>query len=239
MSLGLREGRRRRRQQARWTLIKFLLIVLVIGALGAFAYETGTRLAQHDVTSLRADVKSRDERIQELESQLQQQTSTAERERARSSEWEQRYTREVPSGASAELFTLMQQRLTDGVDPERIRAILEVIQVKRECEQPQVRRLAVTTPISKGSSASFDGGSVVVSAEGDSTRNSTGAPEAWFDPDQPVHLHLSRRGEEDTETSGVLPLKPSLVIADREYRLTVTPAKRGFIQVTMVRCRFP
>jgi hypothetical protein len=70
-------------------------------------------------------------------------------------------------------------------------------------------------------------------------RDAAGNPQAWFDPSQPVTVRLARLGGKSLDATGALPLHRSMVDGDREYRLSIVAAPRGFAQVTLERCRFP
>ena len=46
MSLGLREGKTRKRRLARWRLVKWAILLFFILAAGYYSYQTGDRLAE-------------------------------------------------------------------------------------------------------------------------------------------------------------------------------------------------
>ena len=80
---------------------------------------------------------------------------------------------------------------------------------------------------------------IEIQQRGVATRDAAGAPEAWFDPKLPVTMRMSRSRGENAESSGILPLRSSIIDGDREYRFNITASRRGFAQITMERCRFP
>jgi outer membrane murein-binding lipoprotein Lpp len=239
--LGLRDERRRRRRQTRWTAFRWMLALGLIIAAGVFAYETGTRLAQSNVTSLEEQVRSLNDGVDALEVQIRAQAGQIASESARADEWHQRYQKEVPTGDMKHLFEAVQAKLAQGVTAERLRFVVEQTE-KRHCDQQsQVKRVGVRTPLSAGAktAASLANGTISLTLSGASSRDAAGNPSAWFDPSQPVTMRLARPGGKSLETAGTLPLRPLLVAGDREYRLSIVPGARGFAQVTVERCRFP
>lgn len=242
MSLGLRDDRRRRRRQFRQRMLRWLLALAVIGGAGVYAYQTGGRLAEKDVAS-------RDEQIRILTARLdglqeQARTAAVERDtaRAQAEEWQQRYQHDVATGETRELIALVQAKLADGISAERLHKAVEHVDVRLECDpHPQVRRLLVRTPLAKAaeSPVTLGGGAVAIAISGASARNAAGAPEAWFDPKQPVTIRITGSGIKTTEIEGVLPQQQVLSGGDREYRLSIAAASRGFAQAIVEQCRVP
>jgi cell division protein FtsB len=242
MPMGFRDDRRRRRRRFQFALLRWLLALAAIVGAGVYAYQTGVRLAEKGVVSRDEQIRSLGARVDELQAQAQTHRAELAAERARADDWRQRYERDVATGEVKGLFDLVQAKLAAGVDAQRLRWVLERTGPKRDCDpRPQVRRVAVQTPISRGPAvpAAFAGGAVGVSLLGASARDAAGNPEAWFDPKQPVTIRLTRPGGKPTETQGLLPQQQSLIEGDREYRLAVVVGSRGFAQVSVERCRFP
>jgi hypothetical protein len=240
--LGLRDERRRRRRRVRWRVFRWLLVLGFITAAGALAYETGARVAQRTVTDLDDQIRSLTLKVDELETRSQAQTAQIAAEAARADEWQQRYRQDVPVGEVKQLFEAVQAKLGQGVTAERLRFVVEQIERRRACEQgPQVKRVLVRTPLADGTErlAAFANGSMTLSLSGASARDAAGNPQAWFDPSQPVTVRLARLGGKSLDATGALPLHRSMVDGDREYRLNIVAAPRGFAQVTLERCRFP
>lgn len=136
----------------------------------------------------------------------------------------------------------MQAKLAEGVNAERLRKAIEHVEVRLECDpHPQVRRLMVRTPLTKGadSAATFDGGAVAIAVSGASVRNAAGNPEAGSSRKQPVTIRITGVGGKTAEIEGVLPQQQMLAAGDREYRLSIAAASRGFAQATVEHCRIP
>ena len=169
------------------------------------------------------------------------QTETAA-ERARAEEWRQRYGREVPSGDNKDLFDLVQQKLSDGVDIDRLKFVIGAAENRENCEeQPVSKRFIVQTPLHRGANSSvrFASGAITVMALGQPARDALGNPEAWFDSAEPVTVQITHIGGKTSEFSGKLPLHPSLVVGDNEYRFSFAKSSRGFVEVSGVRCQYP
>ncbi|MCU0987387.1 MAG: hypothetical protein MUC89_21020 [Acetobacteraceae bacterium] len=242
MSLGLRDARRaeRRRKRARLFTVFAILGGLVLA--GAVAYESGSRLAQVETDGLRRDIEQQRRSIAALQQQLAQTEALRQQAEGRVREWEARYAREVPTGIARDLFMQVQQRLAEGLAPERLRLVLGNATAGTKCDAGQeTRRFQLATPLTRGgqTSASF-AGAIVVTGEGQSARAADGAPHAWYDPAGPVTIVAVQPGGGRTETKGQLPLTFSVVRGGNEHRFLVTEADvRGFVSVTAERCDYP
>ncbi|WP_114376906.1 hypothetical protein [Elioraea thermophila] len=242
MSLGLREARRAERRRRRQ---RNLLILLVLGALiglGALAYETGSRLAQLETDALRGEIEGLRRTIAGLE-QARAATEARLREtEARLAEREAAYARDVPSGAGRELYALIQQRLGEGLSPDRLALVLRNATAGTRCEpEIETRRFLLATPIARGgANAVTMSGGIVITGEGVSARAADGSPHAWFDPAQPVTIAAIQPGGARTEAQGVLPVAFSVVRGATEHRFVVSASDlRGFVQVAAERCAYP
>ena len=67
MSLGLRETKSRRRRQTRLRLLKWGAALVAVVIAGVYAYETGNRLAEREVTRLEEEIALLNVRVQQLE----------------------------------------------------------------------------------------------------------------------------------------------------------------------------
>ncbi|MBL8666715.1 MAG: hypothetical protein JNM48_04570 [Rhodospirillales bacterium] len=242
MSLGLRDDRRRRRRRARLTMLRWLLAIAIIAGAGFYAYQTGTRLAERDAANRDEQITALTARLDAAQGQTQALEADLASARARAGEWEERYQRDVASGEARDLVTLLQTKMAEGIDAGLLRRAIERTEVHLECDpQPHVRRLPVRTPLTKGadSSVTFDGGAIAIALTGASARDAAGNPEAWFDPKQPVHIRLAQQGRAVAEADAVLPHQQVFVDGDRQYRVNVAAASRGFAQATVERCRAP
>lgn len=243
MSLGFRDPYERRRKQRRWTLVKLVVILGVLGAVGWFAYGMGLQIGQGESDALRQQLSESREQVRKLQSESGRLENQHKAAMQRAETLEERYERDVPEGEMARLLELARQRVEEGVDIERLTFVLESVSRERDCSGPTgSRRFLVDTPIftnEGNNTATFADGAVTLSALGDSAVNEDGNPEAWFDPEQPLTVTATLIGGEEEEFEGELPLHFSVVESSSEHRFTVQAQQRGYIEVTHERCSFP
>ena len=242
MSLSLHESRRRSRRQRRARVTKWLVIVAMLGGLGYGAYASGTALAEHEVQRLQKDKEELARRIATLEEENDRRQAAAAGASLREQQWRQRYEHDVPAGPSKGLLGLLNERLNDGVRPERLALAIGAAVNKPDCEnKPVTKRFIVRTPLHPGGNdtVSFADNAITVTAEGRSSVEN-GNPRSVFDPAQPVTAAFTLLGGKKSEASGVLPLHHSVVAGGSEYRFSVVAAEaRGLVHVTADRCRMP
>lgn len=223
-------------------MFTFLAILGGLVALGALAYESGSRLAQVETDALRGEIDQQRRTIGALQQQLAQTEALRQQAETRVREWEARYARDVPTGTARELFLKVQQRLEEGLAPDRLALVLANATAGTKCDAAQeTRRFQLPTPISRGGQTSVAfAGAIVVTGEGQSARTADGAPHAWFDPAEPVTIVAIQPGGGRTETTGPLPVTFSVVRGANEHRFIVTESDlRGFVSVTAERCDYP
>ncbi|MBP2298505.1 hypothetical protein [Azospirillum picis] len=241
MTLGRYDYERRYRRRVRAGLIKFVLLTALVLGVGLFAYQMGIeQLKGRDVT-LREEIATLSRQKAELEllaSQMQHAARTAE---ARVGELEGRLQREVPTGDLAKLSQLVSDRLKGGLDANRLAFVISQAQTPRNCQPADTKRFTLTTPLLKGGArgVAFGNGTITVTGEGQSSHDSQGNAESWYDPGQPVTIKITGIGGKSTSVTGVLPLHQSLVVDNSEYRFTIAAAQRSFVEVTADRCAYP
>ena len=243
MPFGLREDRRRRRRRLQWVMFKWAIALALITAAGAYAYETGRRLASGEITRLEQTISTLRAQLDASEAANVAAHAAAETAQATARDWQARYERDVARGPSKELFDIIVQKLGAGVEPERLKAVLVATQNRRDCRREAERRL-FPVPVQMQSasrlSLKFGKGLVTVVIVGMPARDSAGNAESWFDVAEPVTLRLLRSGGPATEVTGALPLTTSMIVGEREYSFRIVPAKsRGNIDVFGESCRFP
>ena len=241
MSLGLREGRARRRRQFWWSLAKWIGALALIFAAGSYAYYAGSNLAQREVAQ-------QQEEIAVLEGQLE--ALTLEKEKIllqtkaiarRAKEWEERYEAEIPDGTVRDLLTTLRAKLDGGLNPARLAFLLEAAQEPHDCEAEPASKRFIVKIDQRGTgndSVSFHK-AVVVTALGEPARDADGNQQGWFDPDKPLKVSFRHLSGETTDISGPLPLHHSLIVENKEYRFSIVPGERGFVTVTGQRCSYP
>jgi len=69
MAIGLKEGRRMAAQARRWTLVKRILLLAAVIAIGVFAYETGATRTQYRIDRMEERLAAQDADIARLEAE--------------------------------------------------------------------------------------------------------------------------------------------------------------------------
>jgi hypothetical protein len=240
MTLGLRDSRTRRRRRFWAGVVKILLVLIGIGALGFYAYHTGSRLAEHDVTVLREEIAQLTATNEALVRENEALKADLVRVNRQATEWQGRYQREVPTGEIKELADLVAEKVRAGVAVDRLTFLIESAGSIGACDnRPETKRFIMPTPLYEGANSfiGFADSTITVTGMGESARNESGEVEGWFDPAAPVTLRFTKLGGEQSEVAGKLPLHHSVLVGDAEYRFTAMAGARGFIEVTGDRCK--
>ena len=216
--------------------------LVVIIALGRFAYQTGTNLARSDVVRLEQEITALSERLREMETENNELHGALAAAKMRAQDLRQQYQRDVPTGAIKDLLDLSRQKLAAGVDVERLAFVVGAVENTRDCKDaPVTRRFLVRTPISRGAndSVSFAENAITVTASGQSATDGAGNVEAWFDTARPITVLFARIGGIQSKVEGTLPLHHSVVMNDREFKFSIVAGVRGFANITGDECRYP
>ncbi|NCC22602.1 MAG: hypothetical protein EOM26_09090 [Alphaproteobacteria bacterium] len=151
------------------------------------------------------------------------------------------YTDEMGEGPLPGLVSLLRKQLEDGVRAERLESVIRSSLPPQQCSEPETAKAIVRTPAYSGADGTISvaEGSLLLSLNGESARNESGAPEAWFDPSLPVAVTLTGP-EGATETKeGTLPLRHSVVVGDREFRFTFSEGAVSYVDITYDSCAYP
>lgn len=237
MSLGFHEQRKRRQTVLRvWLRIVWWSFVLSVAlGIGYVAYDSGTTLARRDVVLLEEQLASMETENTGLKADI---AAALELEKA----IEEQYGSKVPPGRAKELVNLVRERLAAGVSSERLIFVIGTAQNEDRCDDSaSTKRFIVQTQLGEGANdtVSFADNRIVVTASAPAAIDGTGNPEAWFDPAKPVTVQFAIAGGATSNASGVLPLHPSVVTGNSEYRFNLVAGARGFINVTGQRCEYP
>jgi FtsZ-binding cell division protein ZapB len=244
MSLGLSDRQARARRQLIWGLVKWSVALAGIGLAGLFAYRTGTSLAELDVTRLKERVAALSAQIETLQTDNTNLKAAAAQAQAQAKHWEQRYAADVPTGNPKAILDLAARKLAEGVAMDRLTFLINAAANPRVCDdKPEVKRVIVKTPLNKpgkDGAIAFADRKITITIDGQSVVNAKGQKEAWFDPAQPITLHIAELGGKTTDAAGVIPLQQTLISGDSEFSFAVAADdKRGFAVVTAQRCNFP
>jgi len=241
MSYGLYDYNRRYRRRFWTRLGKLLLALLLIGGVAGFSYMVGVEQTRQRTDMLEADLAAMTAARDQAEDRAQQMQQIAREAEVRANELQVRYQRDVPTGELAGLKDLVARKLAEGVDAGRLTFVLEQTGNARDCTDPEAKRFVLPTALYRGAnrSVSFANGAVTITGEGESAKDASGNPEAWFDPTQPVTLRFIQMSGATTEAKGLLPLQHSVVIEDTEHRFTIAPGARSFVEISGDSCPFP
>jgi hypothetical protein len=215
-----------------------ILLVVLSFATGFWLGKKNAGYQERVLGEQVASLNSTQTEMQDTITQLRAETQTAI---ARHDQLQTLYNETVPEGPMQDLVTLLKRQVDEGRDPERLSFLIRSARPPRNCSVPQTRRFIVSTPTYKGpaSKVSVADGALVIKGRGASAKNIKGQPEAWYDPSKKVNLDFVTLGGVKEAKGGVMPIHHSVVIADREYRLTVTDGARSFAKVTFDSCDYP
>jgi hypothetical protein len=235
------EGRRRRRHQAWWRVVRFLSAVLAVLAVGIYAYQVGVSANQARTTQLEADLV----RFQQDNLDLRDRIATATKQSADADaaleSMRERYATEIPSGEAADLLAQLRAQLAAGVEPERLAMLIEAAGLEDTCQsEPVTKRFMPRTPISTEpfSWVRFHD-RIIVTGQGEAARNEAGLAEAWFDPAQPIRLEFRTLDGASTSIEGTLPFTHRMVVDGKEYRFSAIRGESRFLEVTAQVCPLP
>jgi hypothetical protein len=239
MARGFRESRRRERSKQRLAVLKWLFLVFGLLGLGFLAYAAGSELA-------RGQVRTLEEKVRNLETDLSQITQHAENlqaERDEALKREKTLQAQVPTGKAREIHAAIRTQLQAGVKEERLMFLVQSASEPVRCRnQPEQKRFIVQTPGTTGHNAwvAFERSAIVVRATGEPARNNAGQPHAWYDEEKPVSVTFTKINGTKSDVTGVLPIQHSVSLGGYEYRFVITPSPaRGFLQITGDRCQVP
>ncbi|HTH15721.1 MAG TPA: hypothetical protein VL974_03645 [Magnetospirillum sp.] len=230
--------RRSHRGQHSWhiwlKLSKFMVFLGLIGAAGFYGFQVGQKLADESIAAGRAEI----DRLTASESQQRDKAARLETEmaeqKARADDFAAKYAAVAPSEDMKELSTALKAKLDSGLDAKRLAFVIANAERPKRCGGEATKRFMVKT-------AKFDGANtwvrfqdlITVTADG----TGSGGEQA-FDPDKPITVHFTAIGGKDSEVTGKLPLQHSMVVKGGEYRFTVAPGAKGFVEVTGDRCDY-
>ncbi len=242
MTLGLRDERQRRRRRFRMSVLKWIIALAIIAGAGVYAYEQAAELAVQDLLQLKDEKRSLEQQIADLRRENDTLQKTNQDKSAQIADWQKRYDQDVPSGERAALLKQVTDQLDSGVGADRLAFVIGAAKPDSTCDgNPVTKRFLVKTPLFSGAndSVGFVGNTITVTAAGESAVSATGAPEAWFDPAQPVSIVFTELGGSQSTAGGVLPLHHAIVRGGNEYRFTIVAGAQGFMNVTGDRCDYP
>jgi len=238
--LGLSEKKQARQRRARF--FKFFLYIAIIAAAGVYGYYEGQANADRRIADIEGQVivlTSENERLNDqARAALDKQSAAL----AEARQWRDKFENEIPSGPTRDILELVQTRLADGLEPDRLLSLITLAQNSQNCDAaPETKRFIVNTPIfsSPGNSVSLGDGSITVTGNGKSVVNNENKVEAWYNSNEPVEITFTQLGGQTEKLVGVLPLHKSVVFGSNEYRFSILSGKQSFATISATRCDFP
>lgn len=232
------QDRYRRRSSEQF--MAFLVVILILALAFAFGVWFGKQNVRRDEQGLKKQVETLHNERETLQDELTNLRAEAQTANMRFEQLEETFNDVLPEGPLRDLTALLKQQLDEGRSPERLEFLIRSARPPRNCTEPETKRFVVSTPVYDGpdSQVSLANGALLIKAIGESAVNTDGKPEAWYDSSK--HVEIIFNGDGATKTkSGVMPLRHSLVVGNREYRLTIAPGARSFAKVTFDSCDYP
>ena len=232
--------RRSRRDQQSWLiwfkLFKLVVLLAGIGAAAFYAYQVGQRLALEEVAGLKQEIErltsvddARKQEVAKLTADLDDTTKRAE-------DFQSRYEQVAPSDEIKEVLALVRGKLAGGLDVKRLAFVISQAERPRRCGEATTKRFMVKTAKFAGASTWVRFADLItITAQG--TGANDGGDQA-YDPDRPVAVKFTAIGGKEAQIEGKLPLQYSMVVKGGEYRFTIAPGARGFVEVTGDRCEY-
>lgn len=231
----------RYKRKANERLAAFLVVLGVLALAFMIGFWLGKQAAGHQNVYLKKQVAELNAEQQELQETLTTLRAESQTAVARYEQLQETYQEILPEGPMQELVALLKQQLDEGRDPSRLAFLIRSARPPRNCTEPETKRFVVSTPAYQGpdSTISIADGDLIITGNGESAVNAEGKPEAWYDPSKKVSIGFQPRGGTKEVKSGIMPIKYSVVVGAREYRLNVTEGARSFAKVAFDSCDYP
>lgn len=233
------QNRYRKRSSER--MVAFLVVFGILVLAFGFGFWVGKQKVGQGERSLKRQLETvLDERetLQDTVTELRVEAQTAT---TRYDQLQATYEEILPEGPLRDLTALLKQQLDEGRSAERLAFLIRSARPPRNCTEPETKRFVVSSPAYDGpkSKISLANGALEISGSGQSAVNSNGQPEAWYDPSKRLKIEFAAKGEKPFVKSGVLPLRHSIVVENREYRISIAEGARSFAKATFDSCDYP
>jgi outer membrane murein-binding lipoprotein Lpp len=231
MAIGSRMSRERRRRRGQFALrvTKWLLGLGIFAGLGVVAYQSGLELAGTEVTRLERRLDEVATEARDLQLRNSRLEADLRQAREANAALQRRYDRDVPSGASAAVFSLAQSRIGAGVPRERIEQVLRDAGPVRTCEaRGTSRRFAIVY------GARIPDNAGIELAEG-LVRVVVSTAAQTDDIARTAQVVVTVAGQ-DPQTFTGLPQRQVVTLGNAELALNVTSEIRGFATAAITNC---
>lgn len=230
--------RYKERNAQRMASILGVLAVILISIL--IGFWLGKQYGAEHLITLKDEVKTFESERSELQEQVTELSAAAQTANKRYEQLQAEVESILPAGPMQDLVTLVREQLKQGMDAERLSFVIRSARPPSGCTEANSKRFVINTPAYSGpaSIASFADGKIKIGGSGRSARNAKGHPEAWYDPSKRVEIFFIS-GDKRELKKGVLPIRYSTVVGNREYRFTIESGSRSFAKVVYDSCAYP
>lgn len=231
----------RYRQRTAKRISNFLFGLIAIGIIFGFGFWFGGLQSHQKTYILEREKTLLTKEKKRLEDEITQMRAEAQTAMVRLEQLKTDHQEFLSEGPMQELVSFLKSQLEQGVDPGRLKSVILSARPPQNCSDPQTKRFIVKTPAYNGpvSQASIANDQVVISASGQSAKNTQGKKEAWFDPSQPITVSFKQKDKEAETRVGVLPIAYSVVVEDKEYRLSLNVGDKSFVKISFDHCDYP
>lgn len=215
-------------------IISVILISILIG------FWLGKQYGAEHLITLKDEVETLENERDMLQEKVTDLSATAQTADKRYQQLQAEVESILPAGPMQDLVTLVREQLQQGMDAERLSFVIRSARPPSGCTEAKSKRFVINTPAYSGpeSIAAVAEGAVKIGGSGRSARNAKGDPEAWYDPSKRVEIFFINGDKRETK-KGVLPIRYSTVVGNREYRFTVESGARSFAKVVYDSCAYP
>lgn len=239
---GFRDAQRDARKRRNRSLLRGLVLIAMIAAIAWYSFMQGRDRAEARIEELEVQVTELDQTTLSAREEAASARAEIAALRSEAATWRQRYESEVPQGDSAVLWQLLIRRLDEGVGPDRLAEVIELVANKRVCDaEMTTKRIIVKTHLHGGTdtAASFADGRITVVGEGEVAHDANNNPVAWYDPARTVKISFVEIGGATEVIEGYLPLNHTMLLGGDEWRFSVTEGPRNFALISAERCDYP
>ncbi len=232
--------RRSRRGETPWSfylkLFQLLLVVAFFGAVGFYAYRVGQDLAFKEVTDAKAEIA----RLSELEatqaSRITTLEKTLETALADAASYKARFEEVAPTPEMAKVMASITAKLAEGFSADRLAFVVQNAQQPANCSAATTKRFMVKVGKIENPNTWVKFESLVtVTAQGVGANDGT---EHWFDAEKEITASFTGLDGKAQVVKSKLPIHHSMVVKDREFRFSLSPGQRGFVDVTGDSCDY-
>lgn len=219
------------------SFLAYLALMLIAGLIG---FWLGKQYGAEKLITAQAKVETLLETEKQQQEQITELSTKVQATNMRFEKLKKNVESTTPIGKAKDLVQLINTELDKGADAERLSFIIKSGRPPTGCIDPETKHFVVATPLYKGpvSQVEIAGGAIKISAKGVSAKNDKGEKEVWYDPQRTITASFSY-DDKKSNKKGVMPIRQSLIVGEREYRFTIESGAQSFAKVTFDSCNYP